>query len=123
MRQAETRGCGELLAQCELIVGDHVNALHNTPPEISDLKHLVKPELDVGLVTADADAARAFYRDIMGFEEQPVLPLGGGSTQYRFKVGNHLVKINAFAPPPPVEPGGVELANGFRLLAFILDDL
>jgi catechol 2,3-dioxygenase-like lactoylglutathione lyase family enzyme len=87
------------------------------------MKHLVKQELDVGLVTADAEAARAFYRDMMGFAEQPSMSLGAGSTQYRFKIGNHLVKLNAFAQAPALEPGGVEVANGFRLLAFIIDDL
>jgi catechol 2,3-dioxygenase-like lactoylglutathione lyase family enzyme len=84
---------------------------------------LAKPELDVGIVSSDAEATCAFYRDVMGFEEMPSMPLGKGAQQHRFQIGHHLVKINQFAQQPPRERGGTERAIGIRLLAFILDDL
>jgi catechol 2,3-dioxygenase-like lactoylglutathione lyase family enzyme len=84
---------------------------------------IVKPELDVGLVPSDPDATCAFYRDVMGFAEQPSLPLGKRAMQHRFRVGGHVLKCNRLAEPPAREPGGVERAIGMRLLAFIVDDL
>jgi glyoxylase I family protein len=84
---------------------------------------ILKPELDVGLVPADPEATCAFYRDVMGFAEQPSLPLGKRALQRRFRVGGHVLKCNCLQEPPARDPGGVERAIGMRLLAFIVDDL
>lgn len=84
---------------------------------------LAKPELDVALVSSDAVASCAFYREVLGFEQLPSVPLGKGTLQHRFGIGRHLVKINQLAQPPARQRGGVEHAIGMRLLAFILDDL
>jgi catechol 2,3-dioxygenase-like lactoylglutathione lyase family enzyme len=84
---------------------------------------LAKPELDVGIVSSDADATCAFYRDVMGFKELASMPLGKGALQHRFQIGHHVVKINQFPQAPQRERGGVDRAIGIRLLAFILDDL
>jgi glyoxylase I family protein len=84
---------------------------------------LVKQELDVGLVTRNAAAARDFYANVMGFEPQPELSLGDLGVQYRYRVGNHFVKLNELRAQPLPHEGGTDKANGMRLLAFILDDL
>jgi catechol 2,3-dioxygenase-like lactoylglutathione lyase family enzyme len=84
---------------------------------------LAKPELDVGIVSSDAEATCAFYRDVMGFEEVASMPFGTGALQHRFQIGRHVVKINQFAQQPQRQRGGTERAIGIRLLAFILDDL
>jgi catechol 2,3-dioxygenase-like lactoylglutathione lyase family enzyme len=84
---------------------------------------LAKPELDVGIVSSDAEATCAFYRDVMAFEELPSMPFGRGAVQHRFQIGRHLLKINQLPQAPARERGGTDRAIGIRLLAFILDDL
>jgi catechol 2,3-dioxygenase-like lactoylglutathione lyase family enzyme len=86
------------------------------------MKHLIKKELDVGLVPTDAEAARTFYREIIGLTEQAPMDMGGGSTQYRFALGNHVIKLNALKDAPARESGGIDRANGIRMLAFYVDD-
>jgi catechol 2,3-dioxygenase-like lactoylglutathione lyase family enzyme len=84
---------------------------------------LAKQELDVGLVTRNVEAQKRFYGEVMGFTTLPAQPLGELGTQWRFRTGNHLVKVNDFAQTPEENAGGTGKANGIRLLAFILDDL
>jgi glyoxylase I family protein len=84
---------------------------------------LAKQELDVGLVTRNVEAQKRFYGEVMGFTILPALPLGEMGTQWRFGIGNHLVKVNDFVQTPEENEGGTGKANGIRLLAFILDDL
>jgi catechol 2,3-dioxygenase-like lactoylglutathione lyase family enzyme len=84
---------------------------------------LAKPELDVGIVSSDAEATCAFYRNVMAFKELPSMPFGQGAVQHRFQIGRHLLKINQLPQAPPRERGGTDRAIGIRLLAFILDDL
>lgn len=83
---------------------------------------LTKDQVDVGLVPSNPDASVAYYRDVLGFRQLPSAELGGGLTQHRFALGGHLLKLNAYAEPPPAQKGGVESAVGIRLLAFLLDD-
>ena len=83
---------------------------------------LQKPELDVGIMASDADATTAFYRDVMGLTEQASMPVGKDIVQQRFAVGGHVLKIHRMGKPPAPEPGGIEVAIGMRLLAFIVDD-
>lgn len=87
------------------------------------IMRLAKPELDVAIVPSDPEATCTFYRDVMGFEETPSLPLGKRAVQRRFRVGGSLLKCNCLGQPPARQHGGVERAIGMRLLAFILDDL
>ena len=39
---------------------------------------LTKDSIDLGIVTNDPDAAIAFYRDILGFEDGGESPMPGG---------------------------------------------
>jgi glyoxylase I family protein len=84
---------------------------------------LTKQELDVGIATPNADAATAFYKDLLGFEQLPGMSLGEVGRMNRLRVGNHVLKLYDFARPPERVEGGTDKANGMRLLAFILDDL
>jgi catechol 2,3-dioxygenase-like lactoylglutathione lyase family enzyme len=84
---------------------------------------VAKPELDVGLVTRNADAARDFYERIMGFDALPAELHGDHGTEWRFRVGNHFIRLNDLVSKPTQDEGGTDKANGIRLLAFILDDL
>jgi glyoxylase I family protein len=83
---------------------------------------LSRPELDVGLTTLDLTAAKAFYRDLMGFEELPGLSMGEIGRMARLRAGNHVIKLYDFSRPAERVEGGTDKANGMRLLAFILDD-
>ncbi len=84
--------------------------------------HLVKPQLDIGLVTANAEKARSFYGEVFGLpEEEPVESNGG--TQYRFRAGNQLVKLMDLPEKPPTNPSDMYAGIGYRVMAFLVDDL
>lgn len=85
--------------------------------------NITKPEMDVGLVTANIERAIKFYRDFLGLRMGRSLPLGNGVTQHRFFIGKNLVKINEIEQVPPIHTAGLEKAVGVRELTLILDDL
>jgi glyoxylase I family protein len=77
---------------------------------------LNKDSIDIGIVVRDAEAALAFYRDTLGFEDTGTMPMAGGGTMYRLLCGTTLVKIvspdkelDATAPP-----GGITGGYGYR---------
>jgi catechol 2,3-dioxygenase-like lactoylglutathione lyase family enzyme len=82
---------------------------------------LKKPELDVALVPSNAEVTCAFYRDVIGLQQEPSVTFASGVRQDRFSFGNHRIKINRTPQPPVRESGGVEVAIGMRLLALIVD--
>ena len=65
---------------------------------------LAKDSIDVGIVVADADAALAFYRDLLGLELQNTVQMGDFITQYRLGCGASVVKLNVPAKAPPPMP-------------------
>jgi len=77
---------------------------------------LTKDSIDIGIVVRDADAALAFYRDTLGFEDTGTSPMPGGGTMYRLLCGSTLVKV--VAPdkelPAAAPPGGIQGAYGYR---------
>jgi glyoxylase I family protein len=83
---------------------------------------LSRAELDFGLSTLQLDAAKDFYRDLMGFEELPGLSMGEIGRMARLRAGDHVIKLYEFSRSPERVEGGTDKANGMRLLAFILDD-
>ena len=83
---------------------------------------LIKPQLDIGLVTADAEKARQFYAEVLGLsEEEPAVSNTG--TQYRFRAGNQLLKLMDLPEKPPTHPSDIYAGIGYRVLAFFVDDL
>lgn len=77
---------------------------------------LTKDSIDLGIVTVDADASLAFYRDVLGLEPVGEVPMPGGGTMHRLQCGTSVIKIVAAAKAPPATapPGGIQGATGYR---------
>jgi catechol 2,3-dioxygenase-like lactoylglutathione lyase family enzyme len=87
---------------------------------------LTKDSIDIGIVVKDADAALAFYKDTLGFEDTGSMPLpGGGGTMYRLLCGTTLVKLVAPATdlPASAPPGGIQGAYGYRYWTISVSNL
>ena len=87
---------------------------------------LTKDSIDIGIVVKDADAALAFYRDTLGFEDTGSMPLpGGGGTMHRLLCGTTLVKLVApeAALPASAPSGGIQGAYGYRYWTISLSNL
>src|SRR4051794_23468414 len=76
---------------------------------------LTKDSIDLGIVTNDAEASIAFYRDVLGFEDLGEFPMPGGKMQ-RLQCGTSTIKIVSLKKPPPATapPGGIGGASGYR---------
>ena len=77
---------------------------------------LTKSAIDLGIVTNNPDAMLGFYRDLLGFTEEPSTPFPGGGTMFRLWCGESLIKI--VVPGEEVqatpEPGPIPAATGYR---------
>lgn len=76
---------------------------------------LTKDSIDLGIVTNNADALIAFYRDVLGFKDEGTLPMPGGSMQ-RLICGTSTIKIVSMKRPveATASPGGIGGATGYR---------
>jgi len=79
--------------------------------------------LDVGLITGDAERARRFYADVMQLSEAESATCAGGGTRYRFRAGRQWLSLYRMAAVPQRQPGGLYDGIGYRVLAFLVDDL
>lgn len=87
---------------------------------------LTKDSIDIGIVVKDADAALAFYRDTLGFEDTGSMPMpGGGGTMYRLLCGTTLVKVVAPSAelPAMAPPGGIQGGYGYRYWTISVSNL
>jgi glyoxylase I family protein len=90
---------------------------------------LTKDSIDLGIVTANPAPMVAFYRDVLGFEDQGTSPLPGGprssGTMYRLLCGTSLIKIVAPDNPPEAAaaPGGLRGATGYRYWTISVSNL
>jgi glyoxylase I family protein len=77
---------------------------------------LNKDSIDIGIVVRDAEAALAFYRDTLGFEDTGSMQMPVGATMYRLLCGTTLVKLVAFDKelPAAAPPGGIPGGYGYR---------
>jgi len=77
---------------------------------------LSKNAIDLGIVTNNPDAMLAFYRDLLGFEEEASTPFPIGGKMYRLWCGESLIKIVAPEPAAPAGPvpGAIAAATGYR---------
>lgn len=75
-----------------------------------------KAAIDIGIVTTNIDAMMKFYRDDLGLELEGAVPMPGGGTMNRFKVGDTIVKVIDMDPAPAgvAAPGGIRGATGYR---------
>jgi catechol 2,3-dioxygenase-like lactoylglutathione lyase family enzyme len=73
------------------------------------------PGIEVGLVTSNLDAMVAFYEGFLELEPQGVIDFEGGS-QRRYSLGNSVLKLVTYTPPPavPAAPGGGRAQAGLR---------
>jgi len=84
-----------------------------------------KPAIDLGIITRQPDAMLAFYRDLLGLPLEATIPMPGGGTMHRLKVGDSVVKIIETEPSPPADavPGGIRAATGYRYWTVHIVDL
>ena len=77
---------------------------------------LSKSAIDLGIVTRNGDAMVHFYRDVLGFVEEPSTPFPMGGTMHRLWCGESLIKIVVPDPAPSASPppGPLARATGYR---------
>jgi predicted enzyme related to lactoylglutathione lyase len=75
-----------------------------------------KPAIDIGIITRQPEAMMAFYQQLLGLPLEATIPMPGGGTMRRLKVGDSVVKIIDTEPEPPADavPGGIRAATGYR---------
>ncbi len=86
---------------------------------------LTKTAIDLGIVTNNGEAMVAFYRDVLGFREEPSTPFPMGGTMYRLWCGESLIKIVVPEPGAPEQPpaGPIAKATGYRYWTMRVDNL
>jgi len=86
---------------------------------------LTIPALDLGVVTADAERALAFYRDTLGLVPDGEIPFPGLGILHRLRCGQSTVKLLALERPPGARApqGGFSAATGFRYCTLHLANL
>lgn len=84
-----------------------------------------KNSIDIGIIAKDIDAMMTFYGESLGLELEATIPMPGGGTMNRFKVGDSIVKVIALDPAPTAEaePGGIRAASGYRYWTIHVPDL
>lgn len=84
-----------------------------------------KAAIDIGIITLDAQPMLAFYRDLLELPLEATIPMPGGGTMYRLKVGESVVKVIETEPAPPEEgiTGGIRAATGYRYWTIHVNDL
>lgn len=87
--------------------------------------NIQKNAIDIGIIAKDIDAMLAFYRGTLGLEFEAAIPMPGGGTMNRFKVGDSIIKVIELDPKAPLEapPGGIRGASGYRYWTIHVDNL
>ncbi|MBH0119541.1 VOC family protein [Rhodococcus sp. CX] len=85
---------------------------------------LVKPTIDIGLVTVNQDAMVNFYGNVLGFPALPDVPMDGFLVK-RFQVGDCVLKIVEFESEPGgrAVPGGLGDSTGLRYWTVSVNNL
>lgn len=86
---------------------------------------LTKPSLDVGLVTADGEAALRFYRDLLGLPEDGEVKFPGLGLVKRLRCGQSTLRILILekAPPHKASTAGFASQSGLRYLTLTVANL
>jgi catechol 2,3-dioxygenase-like lactoylglutathione lyase family enzyme len=85
---------------------------------------LVKDAIDLGLVSRDAAACVAFYRDVVGLQDLGETPMPGG-TMHRLGAGASVLKVIDLrrTPEASAAPGGLRGGTGYRYWTLSVDNL
>lgn len=86
---------------------------------------LAKRGLDLGIVVCDPERSLAFYRDLLGLEDQGSVDLPGGISTHRLGCGDSVVKLVTLekGPRAAAAPGGISGANGYRYWTLCVENL
>jgi len=86
---------------------------------------LTKSGIDLGIVTSNGDAMVTFYRDTLGFREEPGTPFPGGGTMHRLWCGDSLIKLVAPDPAPTetAPPAPIARASGYRYFTISVSNI
>lgn len=86
---------------------------------------LSKTAIDLGIVTRDGEAALRFYRDTLGFRQEPDTPFPMGGTMHRLWCGDSLIKLVVPDQAPDADParGGIAGATGYRYWTISVSNL
>ena len=87
--------------------------------------NIQKNAIDIGIITKDIEAMLTFYRDTLELEFEAFIPMPGGGTMNRFKVGDSVIKIIELDPSAPAEAplGGIRGASGYRYWTIHVNNL
>jgi len=77
---------------------------------------LTKDSIDLGIVTNNGEAMVAFYRDVLGFTEEPQTPFPMGGVIYRLRCGTSLIKLVVLENPPGKGPKTGTITDATALL-------
>jgi predicted enzyme related to lactoylglutathione lyase len=85
---------------------------------------LAKEALDVGIITNNGDNMLAFYRDVLGFAQEPSIPFPGLGTIHRLLCGNSVLRIVAADNAVEQVAGGAFASrNGIRYMTLNISNL
>ena len=86
---------------------------------------ITKAAIDIGIVAKDIDAMMSFYGETLGLEFEAAIPMPGGGTMNRFKVGESVIKVMELDPAAPADaaPGGIRGAHGYRYWTITVSNL
>ena len=86
---------------------------------------LTKPVMDVGMVTDDAAASLAFFRDLLGFAPAGAVPVPGIGTVHRLACGDTMFRIfeRETAAPVRANDGDFAQETGLRYLTLEVSNL
>lgn len=87
--------------------------------------NIQKNAIDIGIITKDIEAMLTFYRDTLELQFEAAIPMPGGGTMNRFKVGDSVIKIIELDPSAPAEAplGGIRGASGYRYWTIHVNNL
>ena len=84
-----------------------------------------KSAIDIGIIARDIDAMMTFYGETLGLEFEASIPMPGGGTMNRFKVGDSVIKVIELDPAAPADaaPDGIRGATGYRYWTITVGNL
>jgi catechol 2,3-dioxygenase-like lactoylglutathione lyase family enzyme len=86
---------------------------------------LLKPALDVGIITTNTDKMLAFYRDVLGFSTEEPISFPGFGTVHRLVVGESILRLfePASAPSARAVNDSMYAATGIRYITLVMSNL